>query len=84
MGNFPIASGDKKVSDINGYIGYTPPLLTLTQSEREMPENLANQTINQHGELEGGRIVRNLHGNDTDSADDDSNLDLLLRLGFPF
>jgi putative DNA primase/helicase len=76
MGNFPIASGDKKVSDINGYIGYAPPLLTLTQSEREMPENLANQTINQHGELEGACIAS--------SDDDDSNLDPLLRLGFPF
>jgi hypothetical protein len=78
IGNFPVASSDKKVSDVNGYISYAPPLLTLTRSEREMPENLANQTINQHGELEGACIAS------SDDDDDDFNLNPLLRLGFPF
>jgi putative DNA primase/helicase len=79
IGNFPVASSDKKVSDVNGYISYAPPLLTLTRSEKEMPENLANQTINQHGELEGACIA-----NSDEDDDDDFKLNLLLRLGFPF
>jgi hypothetical protein len=79
IGNFPVASSDKKVSDVNGYISYAPPLLTLTRSEKEMPENLANQTINQHGELEGACIA-----NSDEDDDDDFKLNLPLRLGFPF